>query len=46
MAEAADAFASALRLAPGRRLSLAGHELASKGRQGGVATATAAPHKH
>lgn len=45
-AEAADAFARALKLAPGRRLSLAGYELASKGQPGSVSTASAAPHKH
>lgn len=45
-AEAAEAFAMALRLAPGRRLSLAGHALASKARPAEAATASAAPHKH
>ena len=45
-AEAAEAFASALRLAPGRKLSAAGFELASKGRSNTVETASAAPHKH
>lgn len=45
-AQAAEAFASALKLAPGRKLSAAGYELASKGRTEGVETASAAPHKH
>jgi tetratricopeptide (TPR) repeat protein len=44
--EAAEAYAAALKLAPGRRLSLAGYEHASRVRRDGVATASATPHQH
>jgi hypothetical protein len=45
-AEAADAYREALKMAPGRKLSLGGLALAEKGRPGSVTTAAAAPHKH
>lgn len=45
-AEAAEAYASALKLAPRRKRSLAGYALASKGRPDGVSTAAAGTHTH
>ncbi|MBA3510698.1 hypothetical protein [Sphingomonas sp.] len=45
-AEAAEAYAAALKLAPGRKRSLAGYALASKGRPDGVSTAAAGTHTH
>jgi tetratricopeptide (TPR) repeat protein len=45
-ADAAQAFRTALALAPGRRLSNSGLALAEKGQPGSVKTAAAAPHKH
>ena len=44
--EAAEAYASALKLAPGRKRSLAGFALASRGRPDGVSTAAAGTHTH
>ena len=45
-AEAAEAYAAALKLAPGRKRSLAGLAAMQKGQPGSVSTAAAAPHKH
>lgn len=44
--EAAEAFRQALKLAPGRRLSLAGLRLAGGGKPGPAASAVAATHTH